>query len=698
MYLFLPLTLLALHLVLQMADMIRTDDMTTVSSIIPIIRPSASSGEVPAFISGPSGSEVSADASQGSSVGTDDRDPLRQLKKARRVSHVKPDAEKKGKKTEGSVPVKIKRAASDVLKTPPVKHKKDVLKKTPPKKAPPKKTSDVVKAKTPVEDVVMDVVKPKPAARKRATPAAKRYDTAVSSLKSRPDPVSACDGGNNRTHSGVTPTGRTAQSEPKTRLITAPMPVTISERDSILASVARMLDDLRASNAPVTEAQGAVIALPDDGSFSIPKRPQASPVPEVAMKSPLSPRPTANVYNRPPPPRASPAHSATATLTSPTVPSEDSEFLWPAFPTPSVTQSIKATCFSPPAGFEAACSSVGSDNVSPVDSISNVASTHSSHSSNEGSTTVNLTQSCPGLETSVLTGLGRAMPKSSSGRVASNTTNAMWFNMRGYARSNDEWPKADQVEKHWTTESSPAFCPPALPKQLPVDASVTKSDPKAIKRQKSYAAPAHLITDLMDGMSEGVFVPLARAAALNRDPAVKEQLALAHEFLAGQASYQLGLAVRSLGASYNLIASERKAALLRAQSSDVKRALDSIKPGFDKFFDCDVTQVLAVAAQASQLSLTQATLASLAKLSSSNKHSSGGNGKNGNRYNSQSRYNPYNRGYNNNNNSYGNRQWSKQGNKSSNDRSQGANKPNNNSQKSTFKGKSRFNNNKKSSK
>ena len=88
------------------------------------------------------------------------------------------------------------------------------------------------------------------------------------------------------------------------------------------------------------------------------------------------------------------------------------------------------------------------------------------------------------------------------------------------------------------------FARPSCPKELQIDASVTKSDPKAIKRQRSYAAPAHLITDLMDGMTEGVFLPLARATQLNQDPAVREQLALAHEYLSGQASYQLGLAVR----------------------------------------------------------------------------------------------------------------------------------------------------------
>jgi hypothetical protein len=76
----------------------------------------------------------------------------------------------------------------------------------------------------------------------------------------------------------------------------------------------------------------------------------------------------------------------------------------------------------------------------------------------------------------------------------------------------------------------------------------------------------------------------------------------------------LGLAVRSLAASFNFIASERKTALLENQSQEVKHALTDLKPGFDAFFTRDVEKSLAVASQASQMALTQATLSSLAKL------------------------------------------------------------------------------------
>ena len=186
--------------------------------------------------------------------------------------------------------------------------------------------------------------------------------------------------------------------------------------------------------------------------------------------------------------------------------------------------------------------------------------------------------------------------------------------MRGYSQSGMDWPKADQVEKAWTTQSCPAFCPPALPKQLPVDNQLTRSDDRAIKRQKSYAAPAHVVSHLMDSLSEGALIPLARAAAANNDPFIEEQLASVHEFISGQTAYQLGLAVRSLAASYNTIATERKDALLRSQTPDIKRALEHMRPGFDRFFSEDISQALSTASQTAQMKLTQATLASLAKI------------------------------------------------------------------------------------
>jgi hypothetical protein len=172
------------------------------------------------------------------------------------------------------------------------------------------------------------------------------------------------------------------------------------------------------------------------------------------------------------------------------------------------------------------------------------------------------------------------MPKTAVRHVTSNSTAAIWYNMRGYSQSNTEWPKADQVEKMWTNESCPAFCPPALPKQLPLDTQVTKSDARAVKRQKSYAAPAHVVSHLMDSLSEGALLPLARAAAANKDPFVEEQLAAVHEFLSGQTAYQLGLAVRSLAASYNVNSSNVKKHICAARRQKSIGRYKTTSPGF----------------------------------------------------------------------------------------------------------------------
>jgi hypothetical protein len=436
----------------------------------------------------------------------------------------------------------------------------------------------------------------------------------------------------------------------------------------------------------INPLHGTIITHKQADDFVIPRRTTMSPPPAVVKASPLPalsipaenfwiPRASTPIEDLSP---MSPLGSPVATATSGTMPDDYVNFRRPADPprslasTTCLAPSVVSPFSRPPQGFET-CGSLVCESIGPTDSISNVGSSHGSSHSSEGathssastcSTAVNPTQAYPGLESSLLTGLYRAMPKISSGRVATPGTNAIWYNMRGYARSGDaEWPKADQVEKHWAPESSPAFCPPKLPRQLPADASLTRSDPRAVKRMKSYAAPAHLVADLMDGLSEGAFVPLARAASLNSDPAVQHHLAEVHSFLTGQASYQLGLAVRSLAASYNVIASERKASLLRSQSSEVKRALTDVKPGFDKFFSGDVDQILSVATQASQLALTQATISSLTKLSNSQRYSSGG--KAPNKF-GKNRYQPY-KPNSNNNKSWGNNNNKRDADKSSND-------------------------------
>jgi hypothetical protein len=80
-------------------------------------------------------------------------------------------------------------------------------------------------------------------------------------------------------------------------------------------------------------------------------------------------------------------------------------------------------------------------------------------------------------------------------------------------------------------------------------------------------------------------------------------------YLQRTASTTLGYALRSLGASFNKLASERKEGLLKVQAADVKAALEDVRPGFESFFQEDVIPVLAQAAQTTQLRMAQVALA-----------------------------------------------------------------------------------------
>jgi hypothetical protein len=478
---------------------------------------------------------------------------------------------------------------------------------------------------------------------------------------------------------------------------------------NIASTIVKDVVPLNATDAPCTSYLGAVIAKPSVATpaFTIPRCTNVAP--EGSRTEVLSPRPgyfgpnpgsdwSFQPINNAAPARAPPAaRASTPSMPSPSMPS-------PSMPSPSM-YSAEVTARSllhplpdaftppempefgftrpaavpfpspfsrPPAGFALdAGSSVSSSSampsVEPSDSISNVGSSVS-----DAPTQENVFQAYVGLETSQLPGLQRALPKFPRLTATAAATEAIWFHMRGYGGSSKEWPKADQVEKQFSSESSPAFNPPALPAQLPVDPGLTKSDAKLVKRQRSYAAPAHIVASLMDQLGSSVLLPLARAASTVTDPDVMTDLAHIHEFITGQAAYQMGLAVRSLGASYNALASERRESLLRTQTPEIKRALTDNKPGFRAFFHEDITPALQVATQASQMKLTQATLASLARLTSSNKSAprkpyhggGGGGGRNfsGNRYqnqnqNNNSRYQNQNQNQNRQQNDKSDNKW-----------------------------------------
>jgi hypothetical protein len=155
-------------------------------------------------------------------------------------------------------------------------------------------------------------------------------------------------------------------------------------------------------------------------------------------------------------------------------------------------------------------------------------------------------------------------------------------------------------------------------------------------------------------MKAQALLPLDQAAAASQDPAVRLLIQRASQYLQVKAATTLGYAVRSLGSSFNKLASERKEGLLGAQSADVRSALQDVRPGFNTFFEGDVSPVLTIAAQTTQLRMTQTALSKLGSGSSrrprDQPRSSRAPHRNGGRRHGGRSYNNNNSNYNNNNN------------------------------------------------
>jgi hypothetical protein len=108
----------------------------------------------------------------------------------------------------------------------------------------------------------------------------------------------------------------------------------------------------------------------------------------------------------------------------------------------------------------------------------------------------NRTRTYPVLKESLLLGIAIAMPQATSNVTSSQSTRPIWYNMRGYSQTGIDLLKADQVEKMWTTQSCTAFCPPELPKQLPIDAQLTRSDKSGQETEIVLCSgPRHLTFD-----------------------------------------------------------------------------------------------------------------------------------------------------------------------------------------------------------
>jgi hypothetical protein len=228
-----------------------------------------------------------------------------------------------------------------------------------------------------------------------------------------------------------------------------------------------------------------------------------------------------------------------------------------------------------------------------------------------------------GLESSMLLGMFQAMPKPSLGIIPSPLTNALWFHMRGFSTGADRWPKADQIGKTYTAETAPAFRPPKTPAELPLSTPASLAlDELLMKRQRNFAAPGHIIAAHMAELESGAIIPLREALQSTQDPRARQRIEQSIQFLQGRAATQLGYALRSIAASYNELASERKANLSKVQSLDLQRVIKEHKLGFLTFFEEDIAPAVQMSAAATQLRLTQAALT---RFTSFNRGGGGGN-------------------------------------------------------------------------
>ena len=202
-----------------------------------------------------------------------------------------------------------------------------------------------------------------------------------------------------------------------------------------------------------------------------------------------------------------------------------------------------------------------------------------------------------------------ALPKPTHGVAPTLVAEALWYHMRGFGTASDRWPKADQIAKTFTSEAAPAFRPPPIPMELPLLTRATQeADEKLMRKQRSYAAPAHILSGFMAELDSATIIPLREALNASVDPRAWQRIEQTIDFLQGRAAAQIGYALRSLAASFNFVALERKDALVKLQSIDIQPALKQEKLGFRKFFHRDVGPITQLAATSAQLRLTQAAL------------------------------------------------------------------------------------------
>ena len=132
-----------------------------------------------------------------------------------------------------------------------------------------------------------------------------------------------------------------------------------------------------------------------------------------------------------------------------------------------------------------------------------------------------------------------------------------------------------------------------------------------MNRQRSYSAPAHIVAAFLAELDSNTIIPLREALQSSSDPRAVQRITQVMDFLRGRAATQLGYSLRSLAASYNTLATERKDALVNLQTQDLQRALKPEKLGFRRFFQREIGPLVNLASTTAQLRLTQAALSRL---------------------------------------------------------------------------------------
>jgi hypothetical protein len=205
----------------------------------------------------------------------------------------------------------------------------------------------------------------------------------------------------------------------------------------------------------------------------------------------------------------------------------------------------------------------------------------------------------PGLESTHIHGIVKAMPKAVQGITPSPSTNTIWKNMRGYNTGKDDFKlRVDHLEWMYCSEHSPAFSAPPLPSVVSFKKEERGVDEALRVKQKAFGAPAHLLSQFVADMQELAIVPLREAAGLTQGSA-NQRVQQALSFLQGDGAALLGYALRLLAAHYTDWFQKRKDNMLKSahMTEELAHALRDFPLGFTSFLEGDIQAATTAASQ-----------------------------------------------------------------------------------------------------